>query len=305
MIIITEFMDESALTPFQEKSLTFHYDPDLWQDRNALYTHMAGAKAVIVRNKTQVDADLLSHAPHLKVVGRLGVGLDNIDMALCQDKNITVCPATGANADSVAEYVMASTFILLRGAYMSQWAMIQGEWPRNQLIGHEVQNKTMGLVGFGFIAQQVASRAKAMGMPVIAHDPFVPADSSAWHGIGNVDLKTCLSQADVVSLHLPLTPETHHLMNKDTLATMKQGGIIINSARGEVVHTPSLAHALKSGHLAGAALDVFEQEPLSAEQAECLQGIPNLILTPHIAGVTVQANQRVSVMTVQNVLDNL
>ncbi len=305
MIVITEFIDERALSVFQDQNRDFMYNPNLWQHSDSLYAHLQMAQAIIVRNKTQVNADLLSHAPNLKVVGRLGVGLDNIDMELCQQKNIAVCPASGANADSVAEYVMASTFILLRGAYMSQAAMVNGQWPRNQLIGYEVQQKKMGLMGFGCIARRVAMRAQAMGMYVMAYDPFIPADSDIWNGVDNVDVSTCLTQADVISLHCPYTPETKHFINENTLATMKPSAVLINTSRGEVVDTQALAQVLRSGQLAGAALDVFEQEPLSATQAQCLKDIENIILTPHIAGVTVESNVRVSAITVKNVLNHL
>ena len=305
MIVITEFMDEQALTGLSDKGLQYTYNPDLWEDTHTLYAMLADADGIIVRNKTQVNQALLDAAPKLKVVGRLGVGLDNIDMEACAERDVTVCPALGANADSVAEFVIASIFILLRGAYMSQASMLAGEWPRNALMGYEVQGKTLGLVGFGSIAREVSKRAQALGMTIVAYDPFVPADSDLWTGVESLSLEACLQTSDVVSLHLPFTPETRHIINANTLATMKQGSILINSSRGETVDAGAVADAMKSGHLLGASLDVFEQEPLSAEGAKIFAGIDNLILTPHIAGITVEANERVSYITVENVLKHV
>ena len=302
MIIVTEFMDEDALKGLTDKGIEYVYNPDLWNDTDTLYPLLADADGIIVRNRTQVRSELLESAPKLKVVGRLGVGLDNIDLDACAGRDIAVCPALGANADSVAEFVLASIFILLRGAYTSQASMLAGEWPRNALMGYEVQGKTLGLVGFGTIAQEVSTRAKALGMTIIAYDPFIPDDADVWQGVKKVSMEDCLAQANVVSLHLPLTPETHHIINQDTLRQMQQGSILINSSRGETVNAQAVADALKSGHLAGASLDVFEQEPLSAESASVFAGLDNLILTPHIAGVTHEANERVSYITVDNVL---
>jgi (S)-sulfolactate dehydrogenase len=301
-IVISEFMDETYIGSIAE-GYTAHYDPDLVDKPEELRALLGEARALVVRNRTQVNRDLLDAAPNLQVVGRLGVGLDNINVSACQERGVAVCPATGANDASVAEWVVASLMLLLRSAFQARSAMLVGDWPRQESMGGETAGQTLGLIGFGSIARVTAAKARALGMAVIAFDPFVAADDPAWQGTAKVDdLSDLLAKADVVSLHVPLTEATHHLMDTETIAKMKPGSILINAARGGVVDEKALVAALKSGHLKGAALDVFETEPLTAAAAVPFAGIPNLVLTPHIAGVTVESNQRVSQVTMENVV---
>jgi (S)-sulfolactate dehydrogenase len=266
----------------------------------------ADVDALIVRNRTQVRGELLKALARCKVVGRLGVGLDNIDVTACEARGMQVIPATGANALSVAEYVIGTAMLLLRGAYQSQAAMVQGQWPRNALSsGREIHGKTLGLIGYGSIGQLTARLAQGLGMRVQAHDALMAADHPAFSstGVQAVGLDTLLASSDVISLHVPLLPSTQHLMNAARLAQVKPGAIVINSARGGVVDETAVVAALRSGHLGGAALDVFEQEPLKsgAMFADC----PNLILTPHIAGVSLESNERVSELIARKVLEVL
>jgi len=300
-ILVTEFMDEAALDTLCD--LRVDYRPDLHADRDALLAAVADADALIVRNRTNVDSHLIAAAPRLRAVGRLGVGLDNIDVAACRDRGITVLPATGANAVSVAEYVIAAAMVLVRGAFGSSPAVIAGEWPRTSLGGGgELAGRTMGLAGLGATAQAVAERARALGMAVVAHDPFRPADDPAWQLADRLDsIGALLGQVDVLSLHVPLTGGTEGLIDAHAMARMRPGAILVNTARGGIVDEAALAASLRAGHLGGAALDVFETEPLTAEAGAIFEGVPNLILTPHIAGVTAQSNIRVSAVTAQNV----
>lgn len=300
-ICISEFMDPvavQALTP----GFDVQYEPG-WVDRRAdLMGVLDGAHALIVRNRTQVDAALLAAASRLRVVGRLGVGLDNIDVEACQRRGIRVIPALGANARSVAEYVVTTAAVLLRGAYLSGADMAAGKWPRARLSdGREALGKTLGLVGFGDIGRRTAALARAFGMEVIAHDPMLAADDPVWatSGVRGVGFDELLAQADAVSLHVPLVPATRHLIDVGRLAAMKSGAVLINTARGGVVDEAALADALRAGHLGGAALDVFTEEPLPVGSP--LAEAPNLILTPHIGGVTQEANARVSMMIAQAV----
>lgn len=299
-VIITEFMDESALAGFAAGT-DILYDPALVDDRPRLMALMHDADALIVRNRTQVDGALLEAAPALSVVGRLGVGLDNIDMGACAARGIAVFPATGANTLSVAEYVITAALALRRGAYASNAAMLAGEWPRNSLMGAEISGAAMGLLGYGQIARAVALRARAMGMTILAHDPMLPPDDPAWQGVERLDFPDLLARSDVLSVHVPLTPGTRNLLDSDALAAMRPGAVLVNTARGEVIDEAALAAALKKGALGGAALDVFATEPLTAQAAQVFAGIPNMILTPHIAGVTQEANTRVSALTVAQV----
>lgn len=304
-VVVTEFMDLSALEAFGA-DVSVEYNPGLVDDRPGLLGLLSDCDALIVRNRTQVDQEILDAAPKLRVVGRLGVGLDNIDMPACAARNVEVCPATGANTLSVAEYVIATTLILTRGAFFSNVAMLAGEWPRGTLgTGGEVSGRCMGLYGFGGIAQAVAERARALGMRIAAFDPYVPEDAAVWQGVQRCDAAQLLATADVLSLHVPLTDETRNMINVEAIASMKPGAVLINTARGSIIDQPALAEALKSGALGGAAIDVFPSEPLTAEAAAHFQDTPNLILTPHVAGVTDEGNGRVSTVTVANVKEVL
>lgn len=292
-IVVTEFMDEAALATLRGRH-EVHYDPALVDQPDALHGLLKDARALIVRNRTQVRGALLAAAPRLEVVGRLGVGLDNIDVEACRARGIAVRPATGANDLAVAEYVICGVMMLLRGAYHASAEVAGGAWPRTRLMGRETSGRILGLVGFGAIARQTARRGVALGMDVIAHDPFLDAANPAFstHGVRPVALDDLLARADAVSLHVPLTAETRGLIGADALARMRPDAVLINAARGGVVDEAALAEALKAGRLAGALLDVFETEPLPGGGP--LEGVPNLILTPHIAGVTVESNVRVS-----------
>lgn len=303
-IIISEFMDEAAIALLAREFTTL-YEPDLADRPEELAALCAPARALVVRNRTQVRGALLERAARLRCVGRLGVGLDNIDVEACRARAIAVFPATGANDLSVAEYVIAAALMLRRRAYLSTERLVAGQWPRGALIGGELSGAVMGLIGFGGIARQVARRAAALGMSVIAFDPFLPAGDGAWKGIGNRPLDALLSEADVVSLHTPLTSETRRMIDNRALSRMKDGAVLINAARGGVVDEDALCAALRAGRLAGAALDVFENEPLDAEGGGRFAGIDNLVLTPHIAGVTRESNIRVSRVTAEAVLRHL
>lgn len=307
LVVVSEFMNEAALAPLRAEHEVL-FDPELVDERSALLAAVADAEAIIVRNRTQVDDELLTAAPRLRVVGRLGVGLDNIDMGACQRRGIAVHPATGANTRAVAEYVIASVMMLFRGAYQARDRMVDGAWPRGALQGRETSGKTLGLVGLGGIARLVAERATAFGMTVAAFDPFLTADDPAWTGVTRVDnLADLLARSDAISLHVPLTDSTRHLINADSLGTMRSGAIVVNTSRGGVVDDAALAAAIRNGHIGGAALDVFETEPLTATAAEMFADLDNVVLTPHIAGLTTESNERVSDLTVENVkktLDN-
>ncbi|WP_028241678.1 hydroxyacid dehydrogenase [Stutzerimonas azotifigens] len=298
-IIISEFMDERAVASLAPQ-YAVQFDPGLVDDRPRLLAQGGEARAIIVRNRTRVDRELLECFPKLQAVGRLGVGLDNIDVAACRDAGIAVLPAQGGNAVAVAEYVIAGVLMLRRPAYRATERVLAGEWPRQALIGHETSGATLGLVGLGAIAREVASRARALGMQVVACDPFLDADDPVWQGVRRyAGLDEMLPGVDALSLHIPLSDSTRNLLDARRLAAMRPGSVLINSARGGVVDEAALASALRDGSLAGAMLDVFAEEPLRAGSP--LEGAPNLILTPHIAGVTEESNERISWITVDNV----
>lgn len=303
-IVISEFMDQLAIdTVLNGREVL--YDPKLVDDKDRLYAALADCRALIVRNRTQVRVPLLDAAPRLKVVGRLGVGLDNIDVDACSARGISVRPASGANDLAVAEYVITAALLLRRRAWQATSRLAAGEWPRMELIGGELSGARLGLIGFGAIARLTASKAAALGMTVAAFDPFLPDGHAAWGSVEKLSFEDILSGCDVVSLHTPLTPQTRLMLDATALRRMRRGAILINAARGGIVDEAALAAALSSGLLGGAALDVFETEPLSAAAAAVFQGISNLILTPHIAGVTEESNVRVSDVTARAVIEVL
>ena len=304
-IVVTEFMDEAAV----ERLRAAHdvlYDPTLVDDPVRLHAEARGADALVVRNRTQVRGELLASLGRCRAVGRLGVGLDNIDVAACEARGMRVIPATGANALSVAEYVIAAAMLLLRGAYRSTEAVAAGRWPRNALSnGRELGGRTLGLVGFGSIGQLTAGLAKALGMQVIACDAMLDADSPAYAATGaaRVGLDELLARADVVSLHVPLLDSTRGLFDAARIAAMKPDAVLVNTARGGIVDERALAEALRSGRLGGAAIDVFDVEPLPAQRH--FEGCPNLLLTPHIAGVTRESSERVGSLIADKLLEAL
>jgi (S)-sulfolactate dehydrogenase len=302
-IVISEFMDEPAVD-WLAACHDVTYDPTLVDDPARLRATCADADALIVRNRTQVDTALLGAAVSLRAIGRLGVGMDNIDTEAAKARGVAVFPATGGNVTSVAEYVITAIMVLRRGAWLGSADVLSGAWPRQRMMGLEVEGATLGLVGFGAIAQATADRARALGMSIVAYDPYLPADNPAWQGIARFDdLDTLIAHADALSLHVPLTDTTRGLFGPARLATMKPKAILINTARGHIVDEWALADALRSGHLGGAAMDVFASEPLGAGSP--LEGAPNLIATPHIAGVTMESNTRISWITAKNIARHL
>ena len=304
-ILITEFMDERAVARLSARHDVL-YDPKLVDDAHRLHAQAPSADALVVRNRTQVRGELLATLTRCRIVGRLGVGLDNIDVAGCESRGIQVAPATGANAASVAEYVIGSAMLLLRGAYLSTAAVAAGGWPREALSGgREIGGRVLGLVGFGTIGQVTAKLAQGVGMQVLAYDPVLgagdPVLAKARVRWGSLD--EVVASADIVSLHVPLIESTRGLFDAKRIASMKPGAILINTARGGIVDEIAVADALRRGAIGGAALDVFEAEPLPSSPH--FLNCPNLILTPHVAGVTAESNERVSFLIAERVLEAL
>ncbi|HVZ61891.1 MAG TPA: phosphoglycerate dehydrogenase [Terriglobales bacterium] len=260
------------------------------QIKGNLADYIVDADALIVRSAVQADAALLDKPNKIRVIGRAGIGVDNIDLEAATRKGIAVMNTPGANAVAVAEHTFAVALSLARYICRANQLMHQGKWEKKSLQGTELRGKVMGVIGLGRIGMEVAKRARAFEMKVAGHDPFVAPEVARDAGIILGSLDNVLSTADYVSLHLALTPQTARLINAETLLKMKKGSHLINCARGELVDETALAESLKSGHLAGAALDVFSHEPLKDSP---LMGIDNVILTPHIAGSTNEAQDAV------------
>ena len=305
MIIVCEFITPSGLERLKQGGLEVLYDPNLWKDREALKAKLSHATALVVRNQTQVNADLLSAAPNLKVVGRLGVGLDNIVQSDLKSYGVQLYFARGINANGVAEYVLAAMLHLARNIAGGAAHVAGGGWNRGAFGGFELAGKTLGLIGLGEVGLRVAKRARAFGMKVVASDPMrLPWESAVEDlEIRLTSTAEVLRSAHFLSLHAPLTPETRGLIRAETIASMPKGGYLINTARGELVDQGDLAAALRSGHLAGAVLDVVDPEPLPTDHP--LRGVDNLWITPHVAGLTAEAQEAVGLRVAEGVLNLL
>lgn len=267
-----------------------------------LTAELRDADALIVRSATRVTAALLAAAPQLRVVGRAGAGTDNIDVDAATERGILVLNTPGSNAVSVAEHTLALMLALARRIPQLNTALHAGRWEKAGAAGIELRGKTLGLVGFGRVGTEVARRARALEMRVIVSDPYISTEVAAEAGAELLPFADLLAQADFVSLHASLSATTEKMINRDSLLRMKCGAYLVNTARGELVDEAALAEALRSGHLAGAALDVFCEEP---PRNSPLLGLPNVIVTPHVAGSTAEAQEEVGWLIAQQVRDYL
>jgi D-3-phosphoglycerate dehydrogenase len=260
------------------------------------------ADALIVRSATKVDERLIAKAPKLRVIARAGTGIDNVDLAAASARGILVMNAPGGNSVSVAEHALALMLSSARAVPAADGTMKRGVWDKKKLMGAELRGKTLGLVGLGRIGQEVAARARAFGMEIVAHDPFISEDVAAALGIKLLTLDGMCEAADYISLHIPATTETRHLFGKARLAKCRKGVRLINTARGELIDETALADAIESGHVGGAGLDVFEKEPPSDWR---LAQLPQVVATPHIAASTAEAQELVGLETAAAVRDYL
>lgn len=277
-------------------------DATLVTDRARLLGAVADAEALIVRDRTQVDVELLDAAPRLRCVGRLGVGTDNLDLAAMEARDVTVHLATGANAVSVAEHVIGALLFLSRPSFATSERVIAGEWPRTELVGRELSERTLGLLGFGATARAVAERAAALGMRIVTADPVV---TDPGPGVTLLEPGALFAAADALSVHAPLLPSTRGMVDAAALAAMPEGGLLVDTSRGGVVDHDAVLGALRSGHLAGAALDVHPVEPVDAATGARYADVPGLLLTPHLAGVTRESNVRISTLIADAVAGTL
>ncbi len=254
-----------------------------------LLTEIDEYDAVIVRGRTKITESVLDAADNLKVVGRMGVGVDNIDLKAASAHDVTVVNCPVATTVSVAELTLGLMLSLIRGIPRADAGLKQGEWLKKQLVGTELYNKTLGVIGFGHIGEQVSRRALAFGMQVIAFDPVRPADEIKAAGAEPVDFNNLLSRSDMITLHIPHISSTHHVLNEAAFKIMKDGVYIICAARGGVIDENALLAALESGKVTGAALDVFEKEPPGESP---LPMHPNVVATPHMGAQTQEAQLR-------------
>jgi D-3-phosphoglycerate dehydrogenase len=286
-----------------EKAADADYDMKTGLSKEELLAIMPEYDGLIIRSGTQADADVLAAGKKLKVVGRAGIGVDNIDIPAATAQGIVVMNTPGSNSVATAEQTMTLMLAVSRHTVPAHNSLAAGEWNRAQFTGVELHGKVLGIVGFGRIGRLVAERAKAFGMTVLAHDPFVKAEDAAKLGVSLVSLDRVFSQADYLTLHTAVTPQTTKMINRPALKKMKKGVIIINVARGKLIDEAALAEALQEGHVKAAALDVYTSEPPAANNP--LIGLPNVLHTPHLGASTVEAQRNVATQIVSQVLDCL
>jgi D-3-phosphoglycerate dehydrogenase len=299
-IVIAEKVSPATLAVFQQEPGWQIVTAD--QIKNGLPAELADADALVVRSAVQVDSKLLESAPKLRVIGRAGVGVDNIDTDASTRGGIVVMNTPGANAIAVAELTLGLMVSMARSIPRANATMHEGKWEKKTLQGRELRGKTLGIVGLGRIGLEVARRARAFGMELIGYDPFIAPVIARENDVTLVPIDEIFRRSDYLTLHVGLTPQTEGLINATSLAIMKKGVRIINCARGELIVEEALAEALKSGHVAGAALDVFHKEPLKDSPFFSLE---NVILSPHIAGSTDEAQEAIGIQLARQVRDYL
>lgn len=301
-ILIPDNISSEAIQ-LLEKHNTFSVNAPGKMSREEAINAVGGSHGLIIRSGTKVDEAFLDAAPALKVIARAGVGVDNVDLDAATARGVVVMNTPEGNTISTAEYTMGLILSLARHVPQGYESLKQGRWDRKAFSGVELRDKTLGLVGFGRIGRAVAKRALAFDMTVIAYDPYVDTDVIEDHGAQAVDLDTLYARSDFISLHTLINDDTREMIDSDAILKMKIGVRIVNAARGPLINDEALANALKHGHVSGAALDVFHEEPPPRDHP--LIGLPNVIATPHLAASTEDAQIKVGIDAAQQVIDAL
>ncbi len=296
-IVIADKVSPSALKVFGEGDWTI-----VSPDKESLARELADAEAIVVRSATFVNDALMEKAPKLRVIGRAGVGVDNVDLDAATRRGIVVMNTPGGNAVAVAEHTFALMLGLARFLHRAHSTMVAGKWEKKTLQGTELRGKTLGIVGLGRVGVEVSRRAQAFGMKVVAHDPYVAPTLAQQLNVTMVPLDELFAQSDYITLHVGLTPQTTGMINADSIRKMKKGVRLVNCARGELLNEADVVEALQSGQLGGAGLDVYSHEPLKDSP---LMTLPNVLLTPHIAGSTNEAQEAVGVQIALQVREYL
>jgi len=299
-IVVADDLPPSAVDVLRAEG--WNVDARTGRAPEQLASDVADAEAIVVRSATKVTAPLIQAAPKLRVIARAGTGVDNVDVPAASTRGIVVMNAPGANSISVAELAVALMLALARHVPAADAAMKQGKWEKKKFLGEEVREKTLGLAGLGRIGQEVARRAASFDMRIIAHDPFISEDVAGDLGVELVSLDDLFARSDFLSLHMPSTPTTKNIVNAERLGKAKKGIRIINTARGDLIDETALADAIESGHVGGAALDVFQKEPTVDHR---LQTLPQVVATPHIAASTREGQELVGMETMAALRDFL
>lgn len=300
-ILIADKLGQAGLERLDQMA-DITYDLRVGLSKDELLAIMPDYDAVIVRSDTRLDADLIAAGTQLKVIGRAGMGVDTIDVPAATAHGVLVMNTPHANSVATAEQTMALMLAASRHTVPAHNSVAAGEWERAKFVGTELAGKTLGIIGFGYIGRLVTRRAQAFDMRVVAYDPFVSADDCSVLGVEWLPLAELLPQSDIITLHAVITPESKGMINRQTIATMKDGVILVNVARGKLIDEAALAEALASGKVRAAALDVYENEPPVGSP---LIGLPNVVHTPHLGASSKEAQQRVGIEIVDQIADAL
>jgi D-3-phosphoglycerate dehydrogenase len=301
-VLVSDALSETAVQIFRDRGVEVDYLPDLGKDRDRLIDVIGRYDGLAIRSATKVTEKVIAAATTLKVIGRAGIGVDNIDIPAASKKGIIVMNTPFGNSITTAEHAIAMMFAVARQIPEASASTHAGKWEKNRFMGVELFNKTLGVIGAGNIGGIVCDRALALHMKVLAYDPFLSEERATQMGVTKVDLDELLARADFITLHTPLTDKTRNILSAETLAKTKKGVRIINCARGGLIDEAALAEMLKSGHVAGAALDVFAVEPATESP---LFGLPNVVVTPHLGASTTEAQENVALQVAEQMSDYL
>ncbi len=301
-VLISDALSETAVDIFRDRGVDVVFEPGLGKDPDALLKAVNDVDGLAVRSATKVTGGVLDAAPNLKVVGRAGIGVDNVDIPAATGKGVVVMNTPYGNAITTAEHAIALMFALARQIPQANESTHAGKWEKSKFMGTELFGKTLGIIGCGNIGANVAERANGLKMRVAAYDPFLSEPRAVELGVDKVDLDELLSKADVITLHTPLTDQTRNILSKEALAKAKKGVMIVNCARGGLVDEDALADALDRGHVAGAALDVYAEEPAKAHP---LFGHDRVVATPHLGASTREAQENVAIQIAEQMAEYL
>ncbi|MCC2097957.1 MAG: phosphoglycerate dehydrogenase [Hyphomicrobiales bacterium] len=301
-VLISDALSEAAVQIFRDQGIDVDFQPNLGKDKEKLAEIIGNYDGLAIRSATKVTAKLLEKATNLKVIGRAGIGVDNVDIPEATARGIIVMNTPFGNSITTAEHAIAMMFAIAREIPQADASTQAGKWEKNRFMGVEITGKTLGIIGCGNIGSIVAERAVGLRMRVIAFDPFLTPERAMTLGVEKVDLDTLLGRADFITLHTPLTPQTRGILGAENLAKTKKGVRIINCARGELVDEVAMRAALDSGHVAGGAFDVFSEEPATSNP---LFGHPNVVCTPHLGAATTEAQENVALQVAEQMSDYL
>jgi D-3-phosphoglycerate dehydrogenase / 2-oxoglutarate reductase len=301
-VLISDALSPAAVQIFKDRGLEVDFQPDLGKDKEKLAAAIGGFDGLAIRSATKVTPKMLEQAKHLKVIGRAGIGVDNVDIPAATARGIIVMNTPFGNSITTAEHTITLMLSLARQIPEADASTRAGKWEKNKFLGVEIFGKTLGVIGCGNVGSIVADRAIGLKMKVVAYDPYLSAERAVNLGVEKVELDELWRRADFITLHTPLTDRTREIINAETLALTKKGVRVINCARGELINDAALVAALKSGHVAGAAIDVFAVEPATQSP---LFSLPNVVCTPHLGASTLEAQENVALQVAEQMSDYL